>query len=71
MTQTLKSPFSYNYTDSSYAREYRIWTVGTGSVFLVPDSFLCYQLLTHCTRAGEPLAVEMFATEMGRVFHKV
>lgn len=50
MTQTLKSPFSYNYTDSSYAREYGTWTMVTGSVFLVPDkNFLCYLLLTHCT----------------------
>lgn len=71
MTQTLKSPFPCNYTDSSYAKEYGTWTMVTGSVYLAPVSFLCYLLLTHCTRASEPLAVEMFGTEMGGVFHKV
>lgn len=71
MTQTLKSPFSYNYTDSSYAREYGTWTMVTGSVSLVPDSFLYFLQLTHCTSTGEPLAVEMLGTEMGGVFHKV
>lgn len=66
MTQTLKSPFSCNYTDSSYAREYRAWTRVTVSMFLVPDrNFLCCLLLTHCRRPDELLAVEMFCSEMG------
>lgn len=40
MRQTVKQPFSYNYTNSFYTRQYGTWAMVAGSVSLVLDNLL-------------------------------